>query len=291
MLTAFFGTDAVATPWYLANTGADLLPIDASKDAYIDIAQPATNFGALTQLTWANSGKRAYMQFDLSSVVDSVVYAKLSMRVLPTAVTGSSEVVIVGNTTWNELTITAATAPPFGATVLGTIPGASAGTAISLDVTAAVQAALVAAPGSAQLSLGVRPRPGPQGDQQVWSREGGDAPRLVLTTIPRATPVGRTPAAKRALVITTAPNPISDRARISIGGLGHGEGVTVSIVDVRGTLVRTLTIDSRDSATRELDWDGRDDRSHRVASGVYFVHAVATGRNGATATQKIVVVR
>ena len=75
----------------------------------------------------------------------------------------------------------------------------------------AVQAAIAAAPGSAQLSLGIRPRPGPQGDQQVWSREGGDAPRLVLTTIPRPTSIGRTPSAKRALVITTAPNPIKPR--------------------------------------------------------------------------------
>ncbi len=291
MLTGFFNGNAMATPWYLANNGADLAFIDAHKDAYVDAALPASNFGGLTELTWSTAGKRAYTQYDLSSVVDSVVYAKLSLRVLPTAQIASGEVVVVPNTTWNELTITAATAPPFAGAVLGIIPNASAGTAVSLDVTSAVQAAIAAAPGSAHLSLGIRPRPGPQGDQQVWSREGGDAPRLVLTTIPRATSIGRTPSAKRALVITTAPNPISDRARIAVTGANENETISATIVDVHGKVVRTLTTGESAGGAAEFVWDGRDQRARVVASGVYFVRAETAGRNGATATRKIVVVR
>ena len=284
MLTSFFGTDAKATPWYLADT-ADLVYVDAFKDAYVDAALPNTNFGADAQLTWQYPGKRAYMQFDLSGVVDSVVIAKLSMRVLPEAQTGWTDIMLVDDTTWNELTITAATAPLFSATKLGTIPGASPGTAISLDVTSAVQAALAAAPGSAQLCVAARSRPGLVVDEHVWSREGGDAPRLVLTTVPKATAVGRTPSGARALTVITAPNPVRHGARIGIAGARRGERAEVTIVDVRGSVVRTLT--TRD-ATQPIQWDGRDDKARWVPSGVYFARASYANRTG---VGKIVVLR
>ena len=287
MLSGFFNTDVTAAPWYLADT-ADLVYIDAHKDAFVDASFPATNFGTLSQLTWGNPGKRAYLQFDLSSVVDSVVCAKLSMRVLPNSATGLADIVLINNTTWNETTITAATAPPFSATLLGTIPNASAGTAISLDVTAQVQALLSAAPGSAQLCVGVRAGQGPMGDQQVWSREGGHAPRLVLTTIPKATSVGRTPNAKQALWVTTAPNPVRHGASIILGGARAGERATVVIVDVRGAIVRTLTAAD---ATQPIVWDGRDDRGSRVPSGVYFARASLPAHLGRTGVGKIVVLR
>ncbi len=287
LLSSFFGTDATATPWYLADT-ADLQTIGASKDAYVDTAQPGTNFGAATSVMWAYPAKRTYLQFDLSGVADSVVHAKLSFYLLPDDVTGPSEVVLVNNTAWNELTITAANAPAFSASVVGIIPTASRGTATSLDVTAWVQAATAAAPGSAQLALGVRARPGPAADQPVWSREGGHAPRLVLTTIPKATSVGRTPSASRALLVTTAPNPVRHGARLTISGARTADRVSVVIVDVRGAVVRTL---AAADAGQPIFWDGRDDRARWVPSGVYFARATLPGHSGRTGLGKFVVVR
>ncbi len=294
LLSGFFGTDATATPWYLADTGADLLSIDASKDAFVDAALPTSNFGALSYLTWANPGKRTYVQFDLSSVADSVVYAKLSLRVVPASATAIADIVLINDTTWNELTITASTAPPFSATLLGSIPGASAGTAISLDVTTAVQAAIAAAPGSAQLSLGIRAGQGPLGDQEVWSREGSHAPRLVLTTIPHATSVGVPKGAPPAFDIVVAPNPVRRDARITLSGARRNETVTVWVVDVRGARVRALFAGIPGESPRDLSWDGRDEAGRTVPSGVYFVRVHANGRarnDGAVTTRKIVVVR
>jgi hypothetical protein len=293
LLAGFLAADAASTPWYLAHTGADLVSIGASKDAFVDDNQPAQNFGASPELTWAHASKRCYVQFDLPAVVDSVVYAKLSLKTPPNVAMRSAEVVVVSDTGWDEATVAAANAPVFDGAVLGTIPVASRGTAVSLDVTDAVQAALALAPGAAQLSLGVRALPGPSSDQQVGSRESSDGPRLVLTTVPRAASVGRAPPL-RALEILTAPNPARRQVRVVLRGLRAGERVAVSIVDVRGMRVRALFDGVADGPAVERVWDSRDDRGGDVPSGVYFVHARARRGDGldtGAGARKIVVVR
>lgn len=286
LLSSFFNADATATPWYLADTGTDLFVVTAEADALVDDLRPTTNFGSLPALGWAYNTMRSYARFDLSAIADSVVHAKLSLKTPPDMMIRAGEVVLVNNTTWNELTITSSTAPPFSGTILGVIPTASAGTAVSLDVTAAVQAALAAAPGSAKISLGIRATPGPAAIQPVGSRESSDAPRLVLTTVPVPTPVGRTPVAREALRLTVTPNPSGGTARIAVE-TRRRETLTVEVYDVRGALVRRL-FSGMPASSEDIAWDAKDAAGRLVPGGVYFVRATL----GSTrASQKLVLVR
>jgi flagellar hook assembly protein FlgD len=65
------------------------------------------------------------------------------------------------------------------------------------------------------------------------------------------------------------PNPFNPTTSIaySIKERGH---VLLSIYDVNGALVRTLTNETRAAGAQSATWDGRDDEGRSVASGVYF---------------------
>lgn len=307
LLSGFFTSDATATPWYLADTGTDIAIVDASADAYVRSQQPSTNFGADSRLEWYYNGARSYIRFDLSTVTDDVVHAKLSLKTLPGDVIREGEVVVVTNTTWGELTITAATAPPFDGAVLGAIPPASTGTAVSLDVTAAVQAAIAAAPpGTAKISLGIRATPGSAAVQAVGSRESSDTPRLVLTTTPSVTAVpasaneqGAT-APRIALSVSPNPSPRGSNIALSLALAFDSPRVEVSIFDASGALVRKVYDGAAAEGSRGIVWDGRDARGRLVPSGRYFARAAAPdAAAGATAasaaersaTQQIIIVR
>jgi flagellar hook assembly protein FlgD len=51
----------------------------------------------------------------------------------------------------------------------------------------------------------------------------------------------------------------------------HLSAVTLGIYDAAGRKVRSLLDDVLDPGDHAVTWDGRDDLSHRVASGTYFV--------------------
>jgi YD repeat-containing protein len=51
--------------------------------------------------------------------------------------------------------------------------------------------------------------------------------------------------------------------------------VALTIVDANGRLVRRLVQERLASGAYEYRWDGRDDASGRVASGVYFARLAA----------------
>ena len=78
-----------------------------------------------------------------------------------------------------------------------------------------------------------------------------------------------------ALVLhSPAPNPFSCSTTISCA-LPRGTGeLEVAIYSASGRCVRTLAgSGSGPGGTRQLVWDGRDERGEKVASGVYFVQA------------------
>jgi hypothetical protein len=71
--------------------------------------------------------------------------------------------------------------------------------------------------------------------------------------------------------VLTVPNPLSDHTTFTFVQPGHTGSLvhaTLSLYTTDGRLVRTLTAETRES-TVEIPWDGRDDRSTRVANGVY----------------------
>lgn len=83
------------------------------------------------------------------------------------------------------------------------------------------------------------------------------------------------------------PNPFNPTTTIAYS-IASSEDVRLSIYDVRGALVRTLVEKRQDAGDYLAQWDGRDARSNRVASGVYFCTLTA-GRF--TATKKLVLLK
>ena len=57
--------------------------------------------------------------------------------------------------------------------------------------------------------------------------------------------------------------------------------VRLTIADVAGRRVRTLTGDVRGAGTNRANWDGRDDAGHAVAPGLYFVRLETADRGAA----------
>jgi hypothetical protein len=179
MLEAFFTTDP-ATPWYRASDpGYQLVALDALADAYVDVQQPSTNFGAQPELRVAGAGREAFAKFDLSGIAGRILGAKLSLIVPPEGQAGNgTQARGVSGTSWTELGITHANAPPIDGALFGTLPGLSRGTATSYDVTSGVAGA------HGLRSFALASAAGQAMPKAFLSRESGEAPRLVLTVCP-----------------------------------------------------------------------------------------------------------
>ena len=289
LLTAFLHTDATASPWFLATSSMALRTVDPIGDTYVSDAQPAQNFGAVTVLQWANAGLRSYVLFDLAAVTDSVARAKLSFRNLATDQTAPLEVVVVTNTAWSELALTAANAPPFDGAVLGTIPQASRGTALSVDVTAAVRAAIAGAPGAARIAFGLRPRGVGTAASSVTSRETTDPPRLVLSTVTTATDARGPRSGDGLLALEASSQPFGPSSRLFVRARRECAGADVALFDARGARLRTLYQGRLAAGRTGMGWDLCDRNGHPVPSGVYWVRATAAG--ALPAVRKLVVAR
>ncbi len=84
------------------------------------------------------------------------------------------------------------------------------------------------------------------------------------------------------------PNPFNAGTRIGYE-LPEAGDVTVSIVNVRGEVVRTLFHGRQGPGRHTLLWDGRDGAGRLVASGVYLYRLVVAG--GKTITRKLMLLR
>jgi flagellar hook assembly protein FlgD len=62
----------------------------------------------------------------------------------------------------------------------------------------------------------------------------------------------------------------------------------VTVTDLQGRRVRDLPAAELSAGMNAVDWDGRDERGHRVAGGIYFI-SVRTAT--ATGIAKVLVVR
>ena len=96
---------------------------------------------------------------------------------------------------------------------------------------------------------------------------------------------GEVPVAR---VIWASPNPTSRGTLIGLILPERGRAL-VAIYDASGRLVRTLTDRVLSAGPHALRWDGRDESSHPVASGVYFARLRAAG--GVRSSTKVAVVR
>ncbi len=77
------------------------------------------------------------------------------------------------------------------------------------------------------------------------------------------------------------PNPFNPSTKIRFN-LAEAGKVELNIYDLSGRRVRTLLDGPMDVGTHELDWQGRDDAGHELASGVYFLRFSAGELRGSS---------
>lgn len=290
LLAAFLAAEPTAAPWRNAATGESSTTLPAAADSWVDDAAPAANHGLDPLLAWQNPNRRSYLRFDLGSISAPVFHAKLSLMTPPEFSLSRADVYLVTNTTWGETTITAANAPPFDGGLIDLIPGASRGTALSLDVTDAVTAALNAGPG-ARLSLGVRLTTGSSAPQQVISREGLEGPRLVLGLMNATSSVTGTARSLRGASIRPATQPFRARGRFLVTPGAAGLPSEVDLFDVQGRFVRTLPSEAHDRGPRAVDWDGRTATGRPAPEGVYYARLRGGPASALDPSCRVVLVR
>lgn len=83
------------------------------------------------------------------------------------------------------------------------------------------------------------------------------------------------------------PNPFNPTTTVGFY-LEHSSSVLLRVYDTRGALVRTLRDERLPAGEHQVEWNGRDDQGHVVATGVYFARLVA-GRH--RSSQKMVMVK
>src|SRR6267154_3597576 len=141
-------------------------------------------------------------------------------------------------------------------------------------------------PSASTTSLAFLGTSGPVPDLMV-----SDGSRALLLRPGQATIVAvageRSPPRVLPLVVSVAPNPISERTDVSVfdasAGLHPGR-IEIGIFDVQGRLVRRLRAGSGGASAGatasllRLTWDGREDRGRRLGSGRYWLRARAGAR-------------
>lgn len=93
--------------------------------------------------------------------------------------------------------------------------------------------------------------------------------------------------AARTVLEQNHPNPFNPHTTIAFS-IARDTDVELKIYDVRGALVKTLVNDHRNKDHYNVRWDGRDDRSRPVASGIYFCRLRA---GDVTTTRKMLLLR
>jgi len=83
------------------------------------------------------------------------------------------------------------------------------------------------------------------------------------------------------------PNPFGNATSIRFA-LPDASPVTVRVFNVEGRLVRTLVAQTMPAGRHAVDWNGRDDRGSRAASGIYFYRVEAGAQS---AERKMVLLR
>lgn len=116
-------------------------------------------------------------------------------------------------------------------------------------------------------------------------RSTGLPPFDITFSVPFTSEAGDPPAA--AALGRPYPNPFNPATRIPFSIAVDGR-VEISVFDVRGARVRTLTDGFLGAGAHETAWDGLNEAGTAVPSGVYFVRMISSG---GTSTGKIVLVR
>ncbi len=99
--------------------------------------------------------------------------------------------------------------------------------------------------------------------------------------------VEQRPEALRVLLRSADPNPFAGRTTLRYA-LPSASDVSLQVFDLGGRLVRTLVHAAQPAGSYVIDWDGRDDASRPLPSGVYLTQLKA---GAAAATHKVIITR
>jgi hypothetical protein len=119
------------------------------------------------------------------------------------------------------------------------------------------------------------------GDMWSWPRPCSPS----RTVLPSELEPVRPSRGPRLLVTSSNPASSGFSFRYEVGLAGS---VAVSVYDVRGRRVRGLTAVSAQRGPLAVEWDGRDERGHRVTAGTYFVRV---RDSQGSSVQKVVLLR
>ena len=78
--------------------------------------------------------------------------------------------------------------------------------------------------------------------------------------------------ADRISLYRPTPNPFIDGMRLAYAVGTSGENVEVTVFDIAGRPIRSLTRGAQTAGRHLVTWDGRDEQGIRVHAGMYFVH-------------------
>ncbi len=180
LLEELFHGNASHVQWFGKPTGARLVSLDAIADARVDGNQVNINYGSSATLNLSGPLQRSFIKFDLTGIQGTISAAKLSLMAPATSGnTPGTQLQGVSDTSWQEGLVTFTNAPAIDGQVHGQLPKISRGAAVSFDVLADV----LASPGGL-LSFALLDASGQASQKRYLSREGGGAPRLVLTLEP-----------------------------------------------------------------------------------------------------------
>jgi hypothetical protein len=89
------------------------------------------------------------------------------------------------------------------------------------------------------------------------------------------------PHPRAGMTLAASPNPsrVSTRLRYS---LAAGDRVQCAVFDLQGRKVRTLALGWKEAGEHVLDWDGHDDASRNLPSGVYLTRLQTSATNTST---------
>ena len=172
-LTQFFSAEPSAQSWWWRRADLRLRVVNASSDASIAAASPASNFGMAQdlQLQGGTTSRSALLTFTRGPVRPAIAYAKINMRV-PTSGQGGGTLRLVNPAAWGESTVTWDNAPTAG-DVVGTMPQVSRDCTSNAACTSAVAA-------DADGVFSVQASTTATLQSTYHSRESGQGPYLLL---------------------------------------------------------------------------------------------------------------
>ncbi|HYM82124.1 MAG TPA: IPT/TIG domain-containing protein, partial [Candidatus Limnocylindria bacterium] len=280
------GRIAVTNPHGSGQSGTDFivagppstLSFSPSHDAHVNSGSTSGNYGALDHLRVRSGSYNSYLKFDLTGITQTVQSAKLRLFCTDDSPDGGAIYLVSNNyaggaTPWLESGLTWSNSPAFGATPITPSQAAGLNVWVEYDVTVAIT-------GNGTYSFGIRSAS--TNSTYYSSTEGAQPPALVLTlasSLAMLDPTDRTSTAlEQVPVVDPAPTrlalrayPSPSRGPTSFAYAAPRPGtLRLSVFDVRGRRVWSLSTEIATAGSGRCEWNGRDGEGRALPTGVYL---------------------